>query len=294
MRETALGFFDKYLRGVGAGAPVPEPAFSTERPDAPEMYVLPDPPAKTLTMRGIAEATFGPSGPGAAERGNGSIADFITLNGGLPAAVPAEVTEIGRAAGRRRVTFVSEPGLTLPAIVWPAQGQPRAVAVLVSDQGKVRAGEEFSIAALQRAGVTCVAFDPRGLGETAGLDLRLQTYLGQAPAFGMGWDIARAIAALAPDGARVAVVGRGAVAGEAALVAALVEPRIGFVAGLATLREFSDGFGEDVPLLAIQPRANYAPSLSRLRALVGATSVWSFRGEPEAGWTAALIRWAAQ
>jgi dienelactone hydrolase len=294
MRETALGFFDKYLRGVGTGAPVPEPAFATERPDAPEMYVLVDPPAKTRTMREIAAAMFGPSGPGRGIREGGTFEDYVRLNGGLPAPGPAEVHEAGEFEGRRRVTFVSEPGLTLPAVIWPARGEAKAVVLLVSDRGKAAARDEFRIAALQRAGLTCVALDPRGLGETKGLDLRLQTYLGQAPAFGMGWDIVRAVEALAPAGLRVAVVGRGPVSGQAALAAALMEPRLGFVAGLRTLEEFADAFREDVPLLAIQPRANYAPSLSRLRSLVKAASVWSFPGEPDPDWLGALIHWASR
>ena len=312
MRETALGFFDKYLRGVGTGAPVPEPAFTAEKPDAPEMYVLPDPPARTLTMRGIAEAMFKREADAGAASGSAGQAartyeDYVKLNGGLPAPVPLELKEVGEVEGRKRVTFVSEAGLTLPAVIWPAKGEAKAVAVLVSDRGKGQAAGEFDIARLARAGITCVALDPRGLGETKGLDLRLQTYLGQAPAFGMGWDITRAVMALGPSLAalprpprpdervrslKVAVVGRGPAAGQAALAAALIQPAIGFVAGIGTLREFTDAFQEDVPLIAIQPRANYAPSLSRLRSLVKAEAVWSFLDESEPKWADALIRWA--
>ncbi|HVP90818.1 MAG TPA: prolyl oligopeptidase family serine peptidase [Terriglobales bacterium] len=312
MREAAMGFFDKYLKGAGDGAPVPEPAFTTEKPDAPEMYVLPDPPAKTLTMRGIAEAMFKKAGGSGAGSGAGVTAafeDYVKLNGGLPAAVPAEVKEIGEFEGRRRVTFVSEPGLTLPAVVWPAKGEAKAVAVLVSERGKGQAAAEFDIARLQKAGITCVALDPRGLGETKGLDLRLETYLGHAPAFGMGCDVARAIVALGPSLAalprptrederirrpKVAVVGRGPAAGLAALTAALIQPGIGFVAGIGTLKEFTDAFRDDVPLIAIQPRANYAPPLSRLRSLVKAEAVWSFLGDPDPNWAATLAGWAAR
>jgi dienelactone hydrolase len=292
MRETSLGFFDKYLKGAGNGAPVPEPAFATEKPDAPEMYVLPEPPAKTLTMRGIAEAMFKENGGAGVAATSGSFDDYVRLNGGLPALAPADIKEIGEFEGRRRVTFVSEPGLVLPAVVWPAEGTAKAVVVLVSDLGKGQATDEFPIARLQRAGLICIALDPRGLGETKGLDLRLQTYLGQAPAFGMGWDIARAVAVVAAPGCKVAVIGRGASAGQAALAAALMEPRVGFVAGLATIKDFQDAFREDVPLLAIQPRANYAPPLARLRSLVKAEAMWSFLGEAEPKWADALVRWA--
>jgi hypothetical protein len=80
----------------------------------------------------------------------------------------------------------------------------------------------------------------------------------------------------------------------AALTAGLIKPEIGFVAGIGTLREFSDAFREDVPLIAIQPRANYAPSLPRLRSLVKAEGIWSFLGEADPKWAEALIRWAAR
>ncbi len=326
MRETALGFFDKYLKGAGDGSPVPEPAFETEPPYAEELYVLPDPPRQTLTrsptsspaskggdekrgsglimnkprssdrgvddltMRDIAKAMFDKKGKGPA----GAVEAFIELNGGLPAAVPAEVRELGEFEGRRRVTFVSEPGLTLPAVVWPAKGEAKAVAVLVSERGKATAAEDFDVPRLQEARITCIALDPRGIGETRGLELRYTTYLGQAPAFGMGWDIARAVAALVPAGLRVAVVGRGPAAGQAALAAALIEPRVGFVAGLTTLKEFADAFRDDVSLLTIQPRANYAPSLSRLRSCAQAKAVWSFLDEPEPKWADALVRWAGR
>ncbi|MBM3311123.1 MAG: hypothetical protein FJY80_06420, partial [Candidatus Aminicenantes bacterium] len=287
MRETALGFFDKYLRGVGDGSPVPEPEFATEPPDAAELYVLPDPPAKATTMRDIARAMFD-------RPAEGGVEDYIRLNGGLPAAVPAEVMRLDEAEGNRRLTFVSEAGLNVPALFRPAKGEAKAYIVLISENGKVAAAEEFGMDKLLQNGLSDLALDPRGLGELKGMDLRLATYLGQAPAFGMGWDVARAVSALAPAGAKVAVVGRGPAAGQAALAAALLEPRVGFVAGLATLKEFSDAFRDDVPLIAIQPRANYAPPLSRLRGLVKAEAVWSFLGEPEPDWASALIRWAGR
>jgi hypothetical protein len=82
------------------------------------------------------------------------------------------------------------------------------------------------------------------------------------------------------------------VAGLAALAAATIEPRFGFVGGLSTLKEFTDAFRNDVPLLAIQPRANYAPALSKLRAQLKAEVIWSFMGEPDRQWAEALIRWA--
>jgi hypothetical protein len=201
---------------------------------------------------------------------------------------------LGEAEGKVRYTFVSERGLTIPAIVWPARGQAKAFVVLVSENGKVGAPGEFKVDELRNAGITCVAIDPRGLGELKEMDLRLSTYLGRSPAFMMGWDIARAIGAFATGPAKVALVGRGPTAGQAALMAALFEPRVGFVAGLGTLEKFSDAFRDDVPLLSIQPRANYAFALHGLRGLVKGEAVWSFLGQNEPDWAAALVGWAGK
>jgi dienelactone hydrolase len=286
MREAALGFFDKYLKGVGDGSPVPEPSFQTEPPDAPELYVLPEPPADAMTMRDIARAMLNRPAPG------GTAADYIRLNGGLPAVVAPQLKRVDETEGKIRYIFVSEPGLAIPALYWPATGPPKAFVVLVTEKGKAEAAAEFGVDKLRASGIACLAIDPRGLGELKGLELRFTTYLGQSPAFGMGWDITRAIAALAPETAKIAVVGRGPSAGQAALAAALFEPRIGFVAGLSTLEEFAAAFRDDVPLLAVQPRANYAPSLSRLRGQVKSEAVWSFLGNPDPDWVSALIRWA--
>ena len=285
MRETAMGFFDKYLRGVGDGSPVPEPAFETDPPDAPELYVLPDPPANALTMRGIARAMFDGTAAGA------TAEEYIRLNAGLPEVVAPELKRLDEVEGKVRCTFLSEPGMTVPAIFWPAQGPAKAFVVLVTEKGKAEAAAEFGVDKLRDSGIACLAIDPRGLGEIKGMELRFSTYLGQAPAFGMGWDIVRAVAALAPAGAKIAAIGRGPAAGQAALAAALIEPRIGFVAGVGTLRDYEDAFRDDIPLLAVQPRANYAPPLPKLRALVKAESIWTFLGESEPAWADALIRW---
>ncbi|MCX6561310.1 MAG: dienelactone hydrolase family protein [Candidatus Aminicenantes bacterium] len=288
MRETALGFFDKYLRGVGDGAPVPEPAFETEPPNSPELFVLAVPPAKATTMRDIARGMFDRSPK------DKSPMAYIRLNGGLPTAVPTEPKRLDENGGKIRAVFDSEPGLTLPALLWPAEGRPKALVVLVGEKGKAAAVDEFPIGRLIKAGISCLAVDPRGIGEVKGIELRYTTYLGQAPAFGMGWDIARAAAAFAPAGIPVAVVGRGPAAGQAAMAAALIEPRIGFAAGLATLETYADAFRDDVPPLAIQPRANYAPPLKSLRKAIRAETVWSFLGRPEPDWLSSLLDWAGK
>jgi hypothetical protein len=237
-------------------------------------------------MRGIACSMFDRPAPPP------SVAEYVRLNGGLPAAVPGDVKRLDEKDGEVRLTLVSEPGLIIPALYWPAAGEAKALAVFVTEKGKAAAAEEFGIGKLRRAGIACLAVDPRGIGELKGLELRFTTYLGQAPAFGMGWDIVRAAAALGAENPKIAIIGRGPAAGQAALAAALLEPRIGFVAGLSTLESYADAFNDDVPLLAVQPRANYAPALAGLRNLVKAEKFWSFGSAPEPDWAAALIRWA--
>lgn len=288
MRETALGFFDKYLRGSGDGSPVPEPSIAVAYPDSPEMFVLAAPPAGALTMRDIARSVFDLAGRGR------SAADYVAWNGGLPAVVPPDIRRLDEGGGKIRAVFISEPGLTVPVLYWPADGRPKALAVLIGEKGKAAAADEFPIDRLLEAGVSCLAVDPRGIGELKGMELRYTTYLGQAPAFGMGWDIARAAAAFAPEGTPIAVVGRGPAAGQAAMAAALIDPRIGFAAGLATLESWAAAFRDDVPLLAVQPRAAYAPALSGLRSAIGAETVWSFSGRPEPDWLTKLIDWAGR
>lgn len=288
MRETVMGFFDKYLRGVGDGSPVPEPDHATEPPDAPEMFVLSETPAGAATMRDIARAMF------KRKPRDKSPSAYIRWNGGLPAAVPPDIKTLGGKEGWIRAVFTSEPGLTIPVLFWPAEGKPKAVAVLIGEKGKAAAIDEMRVGPLLKAGIACLAIDPRGIGEARTIELRYTTYLGQAPAFGMGWDIARAIAAFAPAGLPVAVIGRGPAVGQAALAAALIEPRIGFVAGLGTLESYADAFREDVPLLAIQPRANYVPPLRSLRSSLRARSLWSFLGQAEPDWLNALIDWAGR
>jgi dienelactone hydrolase len=288
MRETAMGFFDKYLKGAGDGSPVPEPAFVTEPPESPEMFVVPEPPSGLLTMRGIARSMFDRPEPVA------SVAEYIRVNGGLPAAVSADVKRLDESEGKVRLTLVSESGLTIPAVYWPTAGTARTLAVLVTEKGKAAAAEEFAVDKLRQAGIACLAVDPRGIGELKGLELRFTTYLGQSPAFGMGWDIIRAASALGSECSKIAVIGRGSAAGQAAMAATLLEPRIGFVAGLSTLGKYEDAFNDEIPLLAVQPRANYAPALAGLRNLVKAEKFWSFGAAPEPDWVGALVRWAGK
>jgi len=288
MREAAMGFFDLHLRGKGDGSPVPEGEIETEPPGSSSLTCLADPPAGQLTLRKIAQDRLARAEPR-------SFDDVVALNGGLPqpAGCSFRIMEKGDPRGRTvHVLLESEQGLTLPGLLRLPDGVAAAGVVLLSDGGKSNAFEEFAAERLAAEGLACLAVDVRGTGELAGLDPRLMAYLGTSGAFAMGWDAARAAAALRRYTSRVAVGGLGRCGAQAALFAALMDREIEFVAGLRGLREYSDCFAEDVPLAAIQPRADLCAPLSHLRSLVIQPAVWTFTGGEDPDPAALLIEWS--
>ncbi|MEW6742343.1 MAG: prolyl oligopeptidase family serine peptidase [Planctomycetota bacterium] len=280
MREAALGFFDRHLRGLGDGSPVSEPEILPEPAGAPELFCLPDPPEGLATMRDIARAKLAAARPR-------SFADVVALNGGLPAEVPLNFRAVGPEGGIGRlpfesyVAFESEAGLTIPGILIRPLREARAAVVLVAEQGKLAALREFPAQSLVEAGFACLAIDVRGFGELPGLDARLMAYFGTADALAMGWDAARAAKAAAALAPRVAVVGRGPCGAQVALFAALFNPAIDLVVGLQGLESYAEALGDDIPTYSIQPRADLGAPLEHLRSLVKSPAVWTFRGESD-------------
>lgn len=290
MREAALGFFDLHLRGRGDGSPVPEGAIETALHDAPDLVCLADPPEEQLTLRRIARSRLDQAKPC-------SFDTIVALNGGLPqpADLSFRIVEKGDPRGRKvHVLLETEPGLTLPGLLRLPEGEPAAGVVLLSDGGKSTAFEEFTVERLAAEGIACLAVDARGTGELAGLDPRLMAYLGTSGAFAMGWDAARASEALRRYTPVVAVAGLGKCSAQAALFAALIDREIAFVAGLRGLRDFSDCFAANVPLAAIQPRADLGAPLPHLRSLVEQPARWTFHDEEEIDPADLLIEWRKQ
>jgi len=270
MREAAVGFFDKHLKGVGDGSPVQEPAFTIPDPNSPEMFVLEKPPDDERTMRDLSlERLENP--------GNVSFAEVIRVNGGLPDRAPLQYREMDQGA-KRHVTFESEPGLTIPGILYLPRAGVKGVKIFVCDEGKVAAISQFRVTEEVEKGYACLCVDARGTGELSGINQRYLTYLGTALPFAQGWDIVRAAQAMGNYSAHVEVIGKGPVAALSVLYAALMEPKLARVTGYDCPREFKDVFREDVPDLAVQPRANLCGSLSHLRSLVPHGD-WRFPGE---------------
>jgi cephalosporin-C deacetylase-like acetyl esterase len=288
MRERAMGFFDQYLRGRGDGSPVPEPALTTEAPNDPQFLCLPDVPPGLKTMRDIARENLSAAPASTWE-------EVVRLNGGMPPRGPLDFQVLSTNGGIRAVTFQSEPGLTIPGLLWLPKGTPTAGVVFVCESGKTAAAGEFDVPSLVDAGTACLAIDARGTGELTGLNIRWMTYLGTAPAFAMAVDTTAAVEALRKYAPKVAVVGSGPGGAMVPLYAALMDPAITCVAGLQGLKSFQDALdfpAEDkgVDYLGIQPRANYGPALDALKAMIKCPSVWSARGEPNPDWKALLTK----
>ena len=228
--------------------------------------------------------------------GAGAASAWIEQNGGLPPGGPSHVVALDAAGrevalpanggevkqrhgGKLFVTYESEPGLTIPGILWLPDGAPRAAVVLVADAGKSTADLRFTVSKLLLGGIACFAIDPRGFGELSGLDLRLLVYRNQAPAFAAAVDVQRAVEIVRPLAAKVAVVGDGPAASLAALAAAHLTRDLGAVVGRDAMHEFADAFSESIPLLAIQPQADLLPPLSKLRADLQVPALWNFPGD---------------
>jgi len=271
MREAAMGFFDLHLRQKGDGSPVAEATITTEPPESEELLCLPDPPLIQLTMREIARANV--------ERAGDATWDaVVALNGGWPARVPLEFKTLPGLPDEpgQPVTFQSEPGITIPALLYrPAT--TRAAIVFVHEGGKLAARREFPIDALVADGFACLLLDVRGFGELPGLDPKLMSYLGIADSFAMGWDAARAAEVLLDITPRVAVVGKGACGSLVALYSGLMEPRVSLVVGLEALEQWSELFDDDVPTIALQPRVMYGATIGRLRSLLARPVEWQPR-----------------
>ena len=291
MRELAMGFFDKNLKGIGDGSPVPEPEFTPIPNVGPELLVLPEfssqgakspIPEGAKTQRDIAKERL-------AAAKSRTWEEIIQLNGGRPGLLPTNFANVpGVSEDRTYMTYQSEPGLKIPAVLWRSGSKSKATLVLISESGKASGEQEFGVRKLLAAGYDCLAIDVRGLGELLGLDLRLMAYAGTSAPFAMGWDAAVAARDHIRGGLKVVVVGRGSTASQVAMFAALFEPRISAVIGLQGLKEWEDAFEEGVPSHCIMPRADLAGLLSHIRSLVKCPALWTFRGEKDPDLVAAI------
>ncbi|AIE86247.1 acetylxylan esterase [Fimbriimonas ginsengisoli] len=255
MRETMMGFFDRYLLKKGDGSPVPEPPIELLNPEDRSILVLDPPIAGERTMRDLSKEYLA-AAPAAA-----SVAEVFRVNGGVPARTDMKYHEIGDGP-KRTVTFESEPGLATPGVLVLPSGKPSGVRIVVADDGKspeVRPSTD---------GFATLYLDTLGTGELAGFDMRYAVYAGRSVAFTGGWQIARAAEAMRKYSNHIEVVGKGPLSSQAAMYAGLMDPTFAKVTGIDCLRTWADVFADGIPDYAVQPRAHLCGLLESLRAKV--------------------------
>ena len=254
MRESSIGFFNKYLRGVGDGSPVKQPALTAIDPEDKQLLVLDPPIPGERTMRDIS-LEYLKNAPSEV-----SVEEFIRVNGGRPAKSDSHWKEVG-AREKFAVTFESEPGLVTPAIYIDRPGD--TLTIVVDDNGKA--------SAIERAGkVSGKSFfmDLLGTGELSNFELRFPVYAGRSVAFTGGWQIVRAVQELRKAHKHIQIEGHGPLASQAVMVAGLLDPSIEKVTGYDCLHEWADVFKSGISSYAIQPRAHLCGSLENLRKKV--------------------------
>jgi cephalosporin-C deacetylase-like acetyl esterase len=299
MRERAIGFFNKHLLGKGDGSPVPDPEFDTRDPEDPVLICDPEPERLRFTMREVAFSNLLRALPR-------KFDDVVALNGGIPERAPLNFKVLAEADNRMEVTFDSEPGLTIPGLLWLPEGEPNGGVVLVSESGKTTAQTEFGVAGLLKRGLVCLAIDVRGFGELRGnegerkefqdvrcLDIRLTTYLGVADAFAMAVDAVAGVEALRQYAPRISVVGKGWTGSQVAMFAGLLDRDVEKVVGLQSMVSYTEALNKPAGEYwftkhYLQPRANCGAPLSHLRMLLGERGLFGVHDEEEPDWVGFL------
>lgn len=285
MRETAMGFFDLHLKGVGDGSPVPEPEIKTEPPDAAELVVLPECPQDSLTMLQIARANLkssriGRSGP--------------FWKGAEIEATEPIVKVVLDDAEREWLRCSATGMIDMPAIVWKAHGTPRGLLYLLDDGGKDAAAERFDARALAEAGYLCVAVDLPGVGELAGIDQRLANYLGCGPMPIAATHLPYLHALLLQQRPAWSELPVGLLAAGPYLTTALtLKPTwddMGVKAAvcLDAIESWEEVFDRETTELAAQPFAAQGRALAGLRRNSRTPLTTVFRGQTAPDWQAAL------
>lgn len=170
-----------------------------------------------------------------------------------PARGPCEVTRWGpcgsphdRGLSYRDVGFVGSQGLTLRGWLIPARAAPLGSVVLVHGRGADRRELMRFAPALHEAGLTLLAFDLRGAGESEPAASTMGAYESEDVLAAARWLLER------PDSGPVGVFGA-SLGGAAAIVAAAREPRVAAVAVESTFTRLSEQVTERLSALSHVP-----------------------------------------
>ena len=264
MRESMIGFFNKYLKGEGDGSPVPEPDLKLWDSTNRQLLVLDPPIAGERTMRDLSKEylTNAPA--------EVPLADVIRVNGGLPEKSDLHYREIGDGE-KRGVIFEPQPGLQIPGILHLPKGRIDKVVIVMMDAGKAEAQKLQPPSEHQAT----LYLDGLGIGELAEIEMRYSVYMGASVPFLNGWEIAHAAEVMAKYSSHIELVGRGAVSSQAVMYAGLMDRRFEKITGQQCLKSWLDVFQDGISDYAIQPRAHLCGSLDHLRSLVK-NGQWSF------------------
>lgn len=264
MRECMIGFFNKYLKGVGDGSPVAEPKLKVFASEDSNLLVLNPPAAGERTMRDLSMEYLDKAASDV------SAEAFIRINGGLPEKTPVNIRELG-AGMKRPVAIEVQPGLEIPGILVLPKWKIDGVQIVIFDSGKM----EAEAAAPPSKGMAALYLDTLGIGELGGVEMRYAVYMGASIPFLDGWQIARAAEAMRRYSSNIFLLGKGPIASQAVMSAGLIDPSFASIVGQDCLRNWADVFKEGVSDYAVQPRANLCGSLDHLRSMVK-NGKWEF------------------
>ncbi|OYW24899.1 MAG: acetylxylan esterase [Planctomycetales bacterium 12-60-4] len=287
IREAMYGWMTKNLKGEGDGSPIAEPPHETENAEDLRCFPNNSRPDDWLTLPQFA----GREGRRLlAERGSRLESDqqvdiaarsktFIEkVLGGFPPKAPLEARFVGDADGNgQRLTFVSEPGITLTVRRLGEVGFERPltanIVVLLNYGGANAAAKSPLVKSLQSKGFSVATLDMRATGELAIAGDKIgrapdhnsaewSLWIGRPLLGQWTWDVLRSIEALKsvrPESTKLRfhVVGEGP-AGLVALCAGVVSDQIESVAAIDSLASYVT----DVPYEG-QPLGIMAPGILR-------------------------------
>lgn len=263
MREAMYGWMTRHLKGEGEGAPIAEPAHTTEDPETLRCYPGDSRPDDWVTIprfaaaegRKLLAAQSWPGKPDAwrteAERRRKALVE--TVFGGFPTVPPiSDSIETEEYGAFTLLFFDAEPGLRLSATLGSRHGRPTPLAILIDLEAGAKAETGRLAEAVGRAGWGPVTLDLRATGGNSWPSDKI----GRAPdhnsaewALWIGrpllgqwvFDVRRLLDALEKTQgglpAEVIVIGQGA-GGLVALCAGAIDPRITKVAAIGTLASY--------------------------------------------------------
>lgn len=280
MREASLGFFNKHLKSIGDGSPVPQPALEALPHDDLRLLALLPLPINEATMRDVTREYL---------RANEKPAtrDSLVSTNGSIAFESAKYRE--NESGHRR-TFTLETGtVTAPGVLIPrtSEGFGQGVRIYLDDRGKHEllrehdAEDERNLPKpgqirigggpydLSRLSVHRVYFDPFGFGELSGVEGRYLAYLGTSTPFLAANQVVLIAKELRRLAKPVVIYPNGPVARLVAVYACVLDPELHlYESATPPRRTWQEYVRDDYPDFGFQPRAHLIGTLESLFKLV--------------------------